>query len=74
MDRVKEDNVTERKRVCGLVNRQAARRFLLEYAARNRSHRFTRVGDGVYDQLEAALREKCRALVSSQPSCGKTIK
>jgi hypothetical protein len=56
------------------VNRQAVRRFILEYAQRNRAHRFTRVGDAVYDQLEAALREKCRALVNAQPSCGKTIK
>jgi hypothetical protein len=71
----KEINVSEkRKRVCGLVNRSAARNFLLEFAARNRAHRFTRVGDAVYDQLEAALREKCRSLVNAQPSCGKTIK
>lgn len=63
-----------RKRVCGLVNRNAARRFLLEYAQRSRAHRFTRVADNVYDQLEIALRDKCRALVSSQPSCGKTIR
>ncbi len=64
----------ERKRVCGLVNRQAARRFLLEYAQRSRAHRFTRVADSAYDQLELLVRDKCRALVSQQPSCGKTIR
>ena len=58
----------------GLINRKAARRFLLEHAARHRAHKFTRVGDGVYDQLEAAMRDRCRAIVSSQPSCGKTIR
>ena len=58
----------------GMIRRNTVRRFLLEYAQRNRAHKFTRVGDGVYDQLEAALREKCRALVNAQPSCGKTTK
>jgi hypothetical protein len=58
----------------GLIHKSAVRRFLLEYAARNRAHRFTRVDDGVYDQLEATVRDRCRALVNAQPSCGKTIK
>ena len=56
-----------------LINRQQVRRFLLEYAERNRAHRFTRVSLGVYDQIEAAVREKCRRIVQAQPSAGKTI-
>lgn len=58
----------------GLINKAKARRFILDHAARNRAHKFTRVSPCVYDQLEAFLRDKCRALVHSQPGKGKTIK
>ena len=61
-------------RVHGLINRRAVRAFLLEYALRNRAHRFSRVGDSVFDDIEAAVRQKCRAIVGSQPSVGRTIK
>jgi hypothetical protein len=57
-----------------LVNRKAIKAFLLEYAQRNRAHRFSRVGESVLDDIEAAVRQKCRAVVDSQPSVGKTIK
>lgn len=58
----------------GLINRRRVRSFLLDYAARNRAHRFTRVADAALDQVEAAVREKCRQIVNSQPSKGRTIK
>ena len=58
----------------GLVNRSCVRRFVLEYAARSRSHRFTRVSDSVFDQIEATVRERCRTIVHQQPSVGRTIK
>ena len=58
----------------GVINRAAVRRFLLDYAARNRAHRFERVAPTVYAQLEAAVREQCRRIVQSQPSAGKTIR
>lgn len=61
-------------RVRGLINRRAVRVFLLGYAQRNRAHRFTRVGDSVFDDIEAAVRQKCRTIVDTQPSAGKTIK
>jgi hypothetical protein len=57
-----------------MINKQNIRRFLLDYAQRNRAHKFTRVAEGVFDQIEAALREKCRQIVHGQPSLGKTIK
>lgn len=57
-----------------LINKRNVRRFLLEYAQRSRSHRFTRVADSVYDQIEATVRDKCRQQVNCQPSAGKTIK
>ena len=58
----------------GLVNRRCVRRFLLETAADSRSHRFTRVAESVFDKIEATVREKCRGIVRSQPSAGKTIR
>jgi len=57
-----------------LMNKQNVRRFLLDYAARNRSHPYTQVAECVYDQIEAAVREKCRQIVRMQPSAGKTIR
>ena len=58
----------------GLLNRRAIRAFLLEYAGRTRAHKFSRVAESVFDQLESGIRQKCRALVDAQPSAGKTIK
>lgn len=57
-----------------LINRQNVRRFILEYSKRKRSHHYTQVSAGVYDQVEAAVRDKCRKIVHVQPSAGRTIK
>ena len=57
-----------------LINKQNVRRFIQDYAERSRSHRYTQVAECVYDQVEAAVREKCRRLVQAQPSAGKTIR
>lgn len=57
-----------------LINKKAVRVFLLEFALRNRAHKFCRVSPSVYDQVEAMVREACRKIVQSQPSSGKTIK
>ena len=57
-----------------LINKQNIRRFLLEHAERSRAHRYTRVADCVYDQIELAIRDKCRDIVRTQPSAGRTIK
>ena len=57
-----------------LINKQNIRRFILEHAERTRAHRFTRVADGVYHQIELAIRDKCRDIVRTQPSAGRTIR
>ena len=57
-----------------LLNKSAIRGFLLDYAARSRSHDFSRVAPGVYDKIESEIRKQCRALVDQQPSKGKTIR
>jgi len=58
----------------GLANRKCVRRFLLETAAGCRAHQFTRVANTVFNQIEATIREKCRSIIRSQPSMGKTIR
>ena len=57
-----------------LINRKNVRRFVLDYAGRHRAHRYTRVAEDVFDQIEAAVRDKCRAIVRIQPSAGQTIR
>ena len=57
-----------------LICQSACRKFLLDTAKRTRTHEFKRVAPSVYDDLEASLREKMRAIVASQPSVGMTIK
>lgn len=57
-----------------LINKQNIRRFILDYASRTRPHKYTQVAECVYDQIEAAVREKCRRIVHVQPSAGKTIR
>jgi hypothetical protein len=57
-----------------LINRRQVRHFLLDYAQRKRSHRFTRVADSVFDQVEAVVRDQCRKIVDAQPSAGRTIR
>ena len=58
-----------------LIVDSKCRQFILEYAARSKAHKFTRVSmDAIVPQLEAVLREKMRKIVDNQPSMGKTIK
>lgn len=57
-----------------LINKQQVRRFILDYAKRTRAQPFTRVAESVYDQIELALREKCRGIVDRHPSVGRTIR
>jgi len=57
-----------------LINRKQVRQFLLDYAARSRTHKYTQVAPSAYDQIEAAVRGKCRDIVRAQPSAGRTIR
>jgi len=56
-----------------MINKRELRTFLLDYAARGRAHKFTRVGAERYPQAEAVLREWARRTVDRLPSKGKTI-
>jgi len=57
-----------------LINKKNVRRFILDYAARNRPHKYTQVAPSAYHAVNAAIREKCRQIVRVQPSAGRTIR
>ena len=56
-----------------LVNKTKVRRYVLDFAAGSRAHKFTRVSQGAIDKVEAAARQAARALVTTAPSKGKTL-
>jgi hypothetical protein len=55
-----------------LINRKHVKQFALDMA-RDRAHRFTRVGGAFYVQCEANLKEFIKNYVHRLPSKGKTI-
>ena len=57
-----------------LIDKSAVKRFILDFAAQSRAHKFTRVSPAVLADIEAAVRDKCRKIVHIQPSMGKTVR
>jgi len=55
-----------------LLNRSKVREFALEMA-KDRHHKFTRVGGPFFLKAEAALKTFIKGYVRSLPSKGKTI-
>lgn len=55
-----------------MLNKRLVRAFALEMA-KQRSHKFTRVGAGFYSICEANLKAFIRGHVMRMPSKGKTI-
>jgi len=55
-----------------LISRKHVKRFALDMA-KNRAHKFTRVGGEFLIKCEANLKEFIRNYVSRLPSKGKTI-
>lgn len=56
-----------------LINKKHVKLFALEMA-KDRHHKFTRVGGGFYVKCEASLREFIRNYIHRLPSVGKTIR
>jgi hypothetical protein len=56
-----------------LTNKTKVKKYILEYAANNRAHKFTRVSQETLDRVEAAARAACKAIATSAPSKGKTL-
>lgn len=57
-----------------LINKSNCKKFILDFAEREKFHKFTRVSADCWPHLEAKLRAHLRNLVNSQPSKGKTVK
>jgi len=57
-----------------LINKAAVRRFVKDTASQTRTHKFTRVAGGFYDECEGHLRRYICDRVRSLPSAGKTIR
>ena len=55
-----------------LINRKHVKGFALDMA-KNRAHKFTRVGGSFFVQCEANLKEFIRNSIARLPSKGKTI-
>ena len=56
-----------------LINKSKVKKYILDYAANNRAHKFTRVSQETIDRVEAAARATAKAIVLSSPSKGKTL-
>jgi hypothetical protein len=75
-DKAAVDRVTDQLRSLNptpFLCRSAVRKFLLEQAAQNRAHKFTRVSENTLLALNELVRRHCVSLVSQLPSKGKTI-
>lgn len=57
-----------------LIRKAQVRKYLMDYIARNRARKFSRVAESVYDEADAALRAWCRRKADSLPSIGMTVK
>ncbi len=57
-----------------LLCKSEVKKFVLDFASRERHHKFTRVSAECYPYLESKLRDAIRQLVAGQPSSGVTIK
>ena len=65
----------ERKRwlLTPLINRESVRKFLLDTAMSNRTHKFERVSEDTLLQAHEMLRTWCIHHVNRFPSRGKTL-
>jgi len=59
--------------MASLLNKRQVREFTL-VQAKQRAHKFTRVGNEFYVRCEANLREFIRNAIHRLPSVGRTIK
>jgi hypothetical protein len=56
-----------------LINKSKVKKYILEFAATNRAHKFSRVSQESIDRVEAAARAAAKSIVTSAPSKGKTL-
>jgi len=56
-----------------MINEAACRRYALDYAARTRAHKFTRVASNLMDHLDGAVLRAIESVIKSHPSMGTTL-
>ena len=56
-----------------VTNKSKVKKYMLEFAATNRAHKFSRVSQETLDKVEAATRSAIRNIVTAAPSKGKTL-
>jgi hypothetical protein len=72
-----EVNVLERgfkTRVSNFVNKAACKQYIMDWANQTRHHKFSRLDPEIYAELNAVLRKHMKAIVTRNPSYGKTIR
>jgi hypothetical protein len=67
------DKQKKAKRRLKFIYASEVRKFLLDFAAENKAHKFTRVSAKTLERIDAELRFKLETLVRGLPSKGKTI-
>jgi len=75
LDEVKDRNIEKLGSInpTPLLCRSAVRTFLLDYAKKTHSHKFTRVSEETLIEINQAVRTHCIRCVTRLPSMGKTI-
>ena len=56
------------------LNAKAVRQYALDYAAKNKFHKFERVSPEFVVKIDGAVRLAIQRAVQAQPSVGKTIR
>ena len=75
LDEVKDHEIEKLRAInpTRLLRRSAVRAFLLDYAKKTRSHKFTRVSEQTMIELNEVVRTHCIRCVTRLPSMGRTI-
>lgn len=56
------------------LNARAVRQYALDYAAKNKFHKFERVSPEFVTKIDGIVRSAIAKAVQAQPSVGKTIR
>jgi hypothetical protein len=72
MTTTREKTLTK-ARASTLINRRRVRKFILDFASKNRYHKFSGVKSATLDRIEGELRNFCARFVAGAPSKGKRL-
>ena len=63
----------KKSKTSSVINKAAAKKFLLQFAEDNKHHKFTRVSEQTLNDFEANAAAWLRRHVASAPSKGQTL-